>query len=158
MNDNKLSPQELGVDSAPYRGPALVTTMADLSRTLAGLGQQPTAAERANQAARDIMAGAGTFPADVYEKIEEAVTRAAREADVAYVALMLKERHRITAAVYGPRQMQMWPVMGKTPAQVLADAREKMANVEWWKTDIHRASLRQAIAALESIVQEEDGQ
>lgn len=139
----KLTPRELGVDTAPYRGHAAVaTTVGDLGRVL--------------QLTRPVIRR--TFPDDIYDRIDRIVAERIAEWDAPFVSRMVNERWRITLAVYGPRATAFWPVLGKTPAQVLADCRERRANLHWSAPLSRKEDLRQAETALERIINEEEGE
>jgi hypothetical protein len=98
-----------------------------------------------------------------------AVRRGDHEAGV---ALMLRQRHRITATLYPGRNPAMWPIMGKPATECLADAcrmikateaqRDAPGGPRWTFTvDPGRLRLlRHAEAALLAIVtgDEPDGQ
>lgn len=139
------TPRDAGVTTRPRS--ALELTMGDLTRAL-GLR-----AGRIEEQAREI--AAGTFPASVYERIDAAVREAVRAADEPFVNRMMKERFRITLAVYGPRATPVWPVLGASTAQVLADCRRRMESAEWWWPHGRRAELLHAATALKQIVAEE---
>lgn len=146
-----LTPRDAGIETRPRS--ALETTMADLGRSLRSIGLNPSLAERADAAAREIVAGRrGTFPDDVYKRVEESVAKATAALDEANVQMMLREPYRITLAVYGPRAAPIWPFHDLTAAEVLDDCREVRGTLHWSQPDSRRHALRQAERALELLV------
>lgn len=140
------TPRDAGIETRPRS--ALETTMGDLTRALG------VRAERIETQAREI--SAGTFPTSVYDRIDASVRAVIESADEPFVNRMMRERFRISLAVYGPRATPIWPVLGATTAQVLEDCRRRMVNLEWWVPPGRALELRYACAALERIVAEEE--
>lgn len=160
MNDNKLSPQELGVDTAPYRGTsALERTMLDLGRSLRALGMNPTIADRADEEVRGLMGHPRSSPAmdAAVAKIDRGVKVTLQMIDEPYVRHLLDAPHLITRAVYGVHAAPIWPPAGKSPTRALADCRERQkALIGTGAADMEKVhQLRRAAAAIERIIAEE---
>ena len=137
------TPFEAGVETR--RRSAFETTMSDFSRVL-GLADPIIERPRSHSTAMD----------DALRRIENSVAMATEAFDTAYVQAMLHEPYRITAAVYGPRATAIWPVLGKTTAQVLEDCRVARENLHWSQPASRKHALRQAERALKVLVAEEE--
>ena len=159
MNE-KLTPRELGVDTAPYR--AIDTTMADLGRTLSTLGMNPSLSERSAAAMADLFGRPRPSSSPALDaaiaRIDRSVTATLETIDEPYVEAFVAQPYLITRAVYGPNVVPVWPPEGKTVPRVLLDCRDaQKALVGTGAADMLKVhQLRRARTAIERLIAAED--
>lgn len=146
----------MGNETRGIRGPSMTaydTTLADLGRTLSGRlpADEPEVLAADRRALREAVAEAERRCHDAYEAMIEA------GADIC-----LSQPFRIGRAVYGLGCPRIWPVVGKSTADVLADCRQKLTSarergrIGHWTFDPNQViALQQAERALTAMLSRE---